>query len=427
VAAVGDVPLVREKKLRILAITAAYPPHHTGGYEIRSKDIIDCLRARGHQVLVVASNLGRTRGKSPDDVCRVLHLEPSRNLAQRIAWDMYDLRYINRLMRRWQPDVVHLFHTVQLTRTLLPYLAQLGATVVYDEGTRGLLIAWERRGRWFSLCERRSGSRLRHLLRRTLIHSSCMLSRNLLPTEWCLPADMIVYFNNEHTLKLTQRAGVPIRHARVIHSGLKLDEFPFRRGRTGKQDVRFLFPGRVTKEKNVEDAIRALGNLKARQPEGFFSLDVVGPVQDPAYQEELLRVALESGVRGSIRFLPMVPHDRMSEVYRQADFCFLLSHVEGLSRVTLEAMASGSVLVTTGAGGGQEVVRHGANGIIVTAGAPERIADAVAGLLETEADYLRIQENARRHVEENHDFGPYVDSIEAVLLEAVSGGRRDRR
>jgi glycosyltransferase involved in cell wall biosynthesis len=249
-----------------------------------------------------------------------------------------------------------------------------------------------------------------------------VLSGNLLPTEWCLPEDMRVYFNNEHTYRLTLEAGVPIRDALVMHSGIQLGGFPLRLGRTGSQEVRFVLPGRVSREKNIEDAIKALGVLKARRPQSRFSLEIVGAIQDTAYYEELLRMSQELASPDAVRFTPMVPHERMSDVYRGADFCFLLSHVEYFSRVALEAMASGSVLVTTAAGGGREIVRNGVNGIVVPAGAPERIAEEAARLIESERDYLGIQQDARKYVEENHDFESYVDKIEAVLTEAVARG-----
>jgi glycogen synthase len=409
--------------MRILVITALYPPDHLGGYEIRCREIVEHLKARGHQVLVLTSRSHGNGTRPSAGVRRLLNLEPSKNMAQRIAWDVHDLRSIGSAVRQWAPEVAYLFHTVQLTRTLLPYLARLGMPVVYDEGGKGLLTAWRNHGRWFAFSERRGGSRVKRRLRRTFVNAVRALSRDLLPTEWCLPAGMLVYFNNEHTLRLTQEAGVPIRDARVIHSGIDLSKFPFRSGRTDSGTVRFVLPGRVSREKNIEDAIGAVRGLTARRPEVHFSLEIVGPIQDAAYHEELQKLAGLSAVQDCIRYTPGVPHETTSEAYRKADFCFLLSHVEYFSRVALEAMASGSVLITTAAGGGQEVVRHGVNGIVAPAGAPERIADAVATLLDSERDYLRIQQDARAYVEKNHDFESYVDKIEAVLTEAVAWGK----
>jgi glycosyltransferase involved in cell wall biosynthesis len=101
----------------------------------------------------------------------------------------------------------------------------------------------------------------------------------------------------------------------------------------------------------------------------------------------------------------------------------MLSQWESFSRIPLEAMACGSVLITTAAGGVREVVRHGENAVVVPEEAPGRIAEEVTRLLESERDYLRIQQDARAYVEKNHDFESYVDRIEAILNEAVARGK----
>jgi glycosyltransferase involved in cell wall biosynthesis len=408
--------------MRVLAITARYPPDHLGGYDLRCHGIVQALASRGHTVLVLTSRPRVKAGSDGEGVLRLLHPSSSRNVAQRIAWDIQDLRHVKRLLREWTPDVVGLFHTIELTRSLFPFLASLGVPLVYDEGGIGLLTAWQKHGGWFSFSQRQSGGSVKRTLRRAAVASVHGLSGNLLPTEWSWPANMLIYFNSEYNLRRHAEAGVPVAGARVLHSGIDLERFAFKAGRRAIDTVNFLLPGRIVPRKGIEDAIRAIGLLRQAAPQVRYRLQVVGPVQDEQYCQAIQRLVQDLSLNDDIAFASMVPYDQMWGVYQSADFCLMLSQWESFSRIPLEAMACGSVLITTAAGGGQEVVRHGVNAVVVPEEAPERIAEEAARLLESERDYLRIQQDARAYVEKHHDFESYVDKIEAVLTEAVARG-----
>jgi type III pantothenate kinase len=248
------------------------------------------------------------------------------------------------------------------------------------------------------------------------------LSGNLLPAEWAWPANMLVYFNCEFNLLRHLEAGVPVSGAKVLHSGIRLDRFEFRVGRRATDTVRLLLPGRLVPKKGIEDAIRAVGILRRVAPQLKIRLQVVGPTQDVAFSDALQRLVKDLSLEDFVVFAPMVPYDQMCRAYQNADFCLMLSRWESFSRIPLEAMACGSVLITTAAGGGREIVRHGENAVVVPEEAPERVAEEVARLIKSEAGYLRIQQNARAYVEKNHDFESYVGKIETVLSEAVARG-----
>ncbi|MGH2728564.1 MAG: glycosyltransferase, partial [Actinomycetota bacterium] len=42
---------------RILVLTNMYPPHHLGGYELSCWDVMQRLRARGHEVTVLTTRM----------------------------------------------------------------------------------------------------------------------------------------------------------------------------------------------------------------------------------------------------------------------------------------------------------------------------------------------------------------------------------
>jgi glycosyltransferase involved in cell wall biosynthesis len=412
-------PIFRNN-VRILTITARYPPDHLGGYDLRCQDIVQALVARGHTVQVLTGRLRQKVGRDGEGVLRVLHASPSRNVTERVAWDIQDLKHVRRLLRDWNPDVVGLFHTIELTRSLFPFFASLRVPLVYDEGGIGLLTAWQKHGAWFSFSQRQTGGSVKRVLRRAFIATVRRLSANLLPTEWSWPTNMLIYFNSEYNLRRHVEAGVPVSGAKVLQSGIDLKRFGFKAGRRAVDTVNFLLPGRIVPRKGIEDAIRAIGLLRQAAPQVRYRLHVVGPVQDGQYYEAIQRLVHDLSLMDDITFTSMVPYDQMWSAYQSADFCLMLSQWESFSRIPLEAMACGSVLITTAAGGGRETVRHGENAVVVPEEAPERIKEEAVRLLESERDYLRIQRDARAYVEKNHDFASYVDKIEAILIEAAA-------
>jgi glycogen(starch) synthase len=421
VRAAAAKPATRQRGLRILVITARYPPEHLGGYDLRCRDIVHALVSRGHEVLILTGGPDGAPGRVETGIHRCLHREASSSMPQRITWDWLDLRRVDRAVRSFAPEVIYLFHVIELTRALFPFLARSRVSTVFDEGGIGLLTAWDNHGRWFSFADGPDRSYPKRAFRKVIAHGVSLFSGDLIAPRWSWPKRMTTYFNCEFNKKRHEDAGVPVRNnARVIHSGVDLKLFSFKAGRRTQDGARLVVPGRVVDNKGLMDALKAVHLLARVQPKPRLELEFVGPVQDEGYRRDLEKETERLGLKQNVTFSRMLPYEKMHTAYHGADFCLMLSPWESFSRILLEAMACGSVLITTAAGGGREIVRHGENAILVPGAAPERIADEVTKLLASDADYRRIQQSARRYVEENHDFASYVDKVEALLVEAAA-------
>jgi glycosyltransferase involved in cell wall biosynthesis len=89
-------------------------------------------------------------------------------------------------------------------------------------------------------------------------------------------------------------------------------------------------------------------------------------------------------------------HSRPEELISLADVCVLTSMREGLPRVVMQYLAGGRPCVVSELPGLREVVNHGVNGIVTPADDVGTAAEAVAYLLDNEADRARLAGGAKR-------------------------------
>jgi glycosyltransferase involved in cell wall biosynthesis len=105
---------------------------------------------------------------------------------------------------------------------------------------------------------------------------------------------------------------------------------------------------------------------------------LVGDGPDRAALEEQVRT---NGLDEQVHFLGSLDHDSMPRVLSAANAMVLLSASEGLANAWVEALACGTPIVISDAGGAKELLRDPSAGRIV-ARTPDAIADAVYELLE---------------------------------------------
>ncbi len=140
-------------------------------------------------------------------------------------------------------------------------------------------------------------------------------------------------------------------------------------------DVPLVFAaGRLVRKKGFEYLIDALPEV----PFAILALAGQGTLE-----KELRARASVAGVSERVRFLGDVPQDAVAEFLAEADVVVAPSvrddsgNVDGFPNFVLEALASATPLVTTGAGGIGAVAHSDRTAIVV----PERDADALAAAL----------------------------------------------
>ena len=110
-----------------------------------------------------------------------------------------------------------------------------------------------------------------------------------------------------------------------------------------------LHVGSVVPRKNIPAVIAAVAGLRSQGVDAW--LLQLGGTFTPDQQRDLAQAGLEQYAR----FVPQASEDDLRAGYRTADVLLFPSHYEGFGFPVLEAMACGTPVVTSGAGGLAEV------------------------------------------------------------------------
>lgn len=166
-----------------------------------------------------------------------------------------------------------------------------------------------------------------------------------------------VFFENEENAQYFQRLSiVDGKRICVLHgAGVNLNEFPLTEYPMVQQEIRFLFIGRVMREKGIDELLDAMERLQRRYQD--IMLDVIGWCE-----EDYERRLGELQQRGFVRF-----HGFQSDVkpfIANAHAFVLPSYHEGMANTLLEAAAMGRPLITSNIHGCMEAVVHGETGLL---------------------------------------------------------------
>ena len=141
----------------------------------------------------------------------------------------------------------------------------------------------------------------------------------------------------------------------------------------------FLVVGRLEKKKNIINLIRAFELFKSRRGVGDpFELVFVG---EPGYgYDEMKRYFELSPYKEQMRQLGFLPDEEVAPLMSQATAYLFPSWYEGFGIPNLEAMAVGTVLITSDIPAHREIV--GDAGLLVPPGEPEAWAHAMESIVK---------------------------------------------
>jgi glycosyltransferase involved in cell wall biosynthesis len=334
--------------MRVLVVSGIWPPD-VGGPASHAPDVAAFLLSRGHRVEVVTT-AASLPGPRP-----------------------YPVHWISRSLPK---GVIHLRTAVEVARRAA------GADVVYTTGMFGRSAAgssvarkpyvvkltddpaFERSRRWSIVggnvdeFQRLGGGPAVHALRLVrdleLRHAAHVLTPSAylrdLVLSWGVQADRVSVLPNPAPPlpELAPRA--------ELRRSFELD------GDT------LAFAGRLAAQKSLDVALAALARVDG------VTLLIAGEGDERAALE---RRARELGLTGRVRFLGPQSRERVLELFRAADAAVLSSSWENFPHTVVEALAAGTPVLATTAGGVAEVVRDGENGLLVPAGDVDALGEAI--------------------------------------------------
>lgn len=135
--------------------------------------------------------------------------------------------------------------------------------------------------------------------------------------------------------------------------------------------------GGLTHRKDPLTLLQAVSLLRDRHPEIRLAYVGDGPLAGAVDAG-----ARRLGMEGIVVRPGVLPHDEVSRWIAACDVLSMVSRVEPLGVVALEALASGRPVVATAVGGAREVVPADGPGRVVWPGDPEALAAALAALID---------------------------------------------
>ncbi len=207
---------------------------------------------------------------------------------------------------------------------------------------------------------------------------------------------------------------------RVVHCGIRSSDAAPESDGAGeptRDGARILAVGRLDEIKGFPTLIAACALLRERGT--AFQCDIIG--SGPLHAI-LMRQITDLGLGDSVRLLGAMAQPEVQTYLERAAVFALPSVVtargdrDGIPVALMEAMASGTPVVSTTVSGIPELVEHGVTGLLAQAGDPLSLADSITRLLDDPALGQRLARAARLRVAE--DFTS--DTEAAKLYRAIN-------
>jgi glycosyltransferase involved in cell wall biosynthesis len=180
-------------------------------------------------------------------------------------------------------------------------------------------------------------------------------------------------------------------------------------------DPMILWIGNLWRVKRVDILLGALALVAKGQLSWRCTIVGAGPLEP-----DLRAQAVGLGLGDVVQFVGRAEDVR--PYLSVADLFVLSSENEGLPLVLGEAMAYGIPCIATDVGGNKEIIVHGETGLLVKAGAPEDLAEAIEHLLARPEERRRMGVNAYQRVHERFNIEDSMNRLKQILVRPSSTG-----
>lgn len=170
-----------------------------------------------------------------------------------------------------------------------------------------------------------------------------------------LKSAQTVFFQNEENMK-TFLAKKIVKNGKLISgSGVNLEENTFEEYPEEDKTLKFLFVGRIMKDKGICEFLDCAKYIKSKYPDTEF--DIIGGFDEEEYRSRIE----EFHKKGIIHYYG--PQDDVHSFLKTHHVTVLPTYHEGLSNVLLESAATGRPVIASDIPGCKETFEDGVTGI----------------------------------------------------------------
>lgn len=165
-----------------------------------------------------------------------------------------------------------------------------------------------------------------------------------------------VLFQNEDNKNFFIKENISLKRTRVIPgSGINVKEFPYKEYPKDNENIRFLFIGRIMRDKGIEELIDAANQVKEEYNNLNLQFDAIG-----FYEDEYKKKADSLKEQDIITFHGA--KDNVKEYLEDSHAIIHPTYHEGMSNVLLEAAATGRPIIASNIPGCREIFDEGITG-----------------------------------------------------------------
>jgi glycosyltransferase involved in cell wall biosynthesis len=374
----------------ICVITETYPPE-VNGVALTLAHLVDGLFKRGHAVSVVRPR--QQASDRPD-----CHWGPKVTLVPGLPFPWYKGLQIGLPaggLLRWcwkqhRPDVLYVATPGPLGWSAVHTALRLGIPVFSGFHTNFHSYARHYRAGWACPVILQY---LRSFHNRTL--------GTLVPSIDIRERLQATGFKNVHVLDrgVDRQLFTPERRCRALRSSWGLSD----------KGLAVLYVGRVAPEKNLGVAVEAYRAMQRVSDSLKFIIVGDGPFRATLQREhpDLICCGVHTG-------------ERLAKYYASADVFLFPSETETFGNVTLEALASGLVVVAYDYAAARMHISNGETGVLVPCGDARAFVDAAANLAHPPRSLHKIRRQACAYVR-SLDWPQVVEKFEALLMGGLVG------
>jgi L-malate glycosyltransferase len=348
--------------MKILVLIHEFPPVGGGGGRA-AQEICHGLIRRGHEITVFTAHLKGLSKEELVDGIRVLRIPSLRREAFRadlLALSGYFLSGLwagYRLIKRWQPDLIHVHFAVPggalawaLSKlTGVPYVM----TVHLGDVPGGVP---EKTSLWF---------------------------------RWVMPFTHSIWRDAKRVVAVSEfTRQLALKHYRreieVIPNGVELAKLR-PAGIQIHEPPRIVFAGRFMEQKNSLQIVLTLNELK----ELPWQCVMIG---DGPLMPEVRKAIAEHDLQKRFILTGWVTPEEVLAWFDKSDILFMPSLSEGLPVVGVQALAKGLAIVVSKIGGFVDIVDEGINGCLIELARPSEFSMALRDLLSDKARLIQFRE-----------------------------------